>query len=805
MFITWSVSAQEKNPLNLRGIIINREQSPVESAAVCLLTAADSGIVKYEISDEKGAFAFRGLKVNRYLLRVTSVGYMPAWYGPFEIAQGRNIVDIGKLHLTSGITNLKEVSIVGKKNYIQAKPGKVVLNVASSVLSAGSTAYDILKAAPGVQMDAEENIRLNGKPNVLIIINGKQTFMEKETLNDMLKSTVGDQIDEIELISNPQAKFDAAGSGAVINIKLKKNKNFGTNGNLNAMAGLSGMGNDHDANARGNAGLTLNYRNRIVNLFGTYSYADISQSRNILLNRNINNPENTAIKVDYFGLTRRRANTYRLGMDVNLNPDHVIGLMFNGSDNRIGINKSNTSSIFNLGRLDSTILTGSDQNRGLNNSVFNFNYKGRLGEKAGSISFDLDYIKYKRSSTELLTNNFFDAGNDPYRESLLLSNSSPSGYDVRSVKIDYAVSLSKKSKLELGLQGSEVKGNSRLDFGRIISGELYPDAQFVNHFIIDEQIGAGYINYDVDFKKSSLSLGLRAENTVSKGTSLISGLRNSRDYLNLFPNIQYTHNFNKNNNLLLSYSRRISRPGYDNLNPFVAYLDQFSFRSGNPLLKPEFSQLAEMTHVYKNKYTATLRAKIIKDLILEINEQDDITNTNNIISRNIERQYLYGLELNAPVDLSSWWNVNLNLQSVYEKYVAKTSNSSFQNTSPSFIFSALQSFLFKDNLSAELNGKYESPTVYGIYNYEAAYSIDAAMAKSFLAKNATLRLRVSDLFNTAANRYTSVFSNLNLRQSEKRDSRLVQLSFSYLFGRRTVKGARKRVTGSEGEQGRIGN
>ena len=232
---------------------------------------------------------------------------------------------------------------------------------------------------------------------------------------------------------------------------------------------------------------------------------------------------------------------------------------------------------FSPGNADSTIRTGSDQDRGLNNAVFNINYKGLLGEKAGSISFDWDYIKYKRNSTELLTNDFFDAGNDPYRESLLLSNSSPSGYDVQSVKIDYAVSLTKKSKLEMGLQGSEVKGNSRLDFGRIISGDLYPDAQFTNRFLIDEQIGAGYINYDVDFKKGSLSLGLRAENTVSKGTSLITGGSNTRDYLNFFPNIQYTYNFNKHSNLLMSYSRRISRPGYDNLNPFVAYLDQFSF------------------------------------------------------------------------------------------------------------------------------------------------------------------------------------------------------------------------------------
>ena len=252
--MTCSVIAQEKNIPEVRGTIITLEKNPIESAAVCLLNAADSTVVKYEISDRNGSFVFKGLKVNRYLLRITSIGYRQTWYGPFDITHEKDIVDIGKLHVSMALTDLKEVTVVAGKSYIESKPGKVILNVAGSVLSAGSSAYDILKAAPGVQMDAEENIRLNGKSNVLVIINGKQTFMERETLNDMLKSTVGDQIDEIELISNPQAKFEAAGSGAVINIKLKKNKNFGTNGNFNGMAGLSGIGNDHDANASGNAG-----------------------------------------------------------------------------------------------------------------------------------------------------------------------------------------------------------------------------------------------------------------------------------------------------------------------------------------------------------------------------------------------------------------------------------------------------------------------------------------------------------------------------------------------------------------------
>ena len=805
LLVHFSVSAQSTETGVLTGIVVNQEQKLIEGASVCLLQSSDSSIVKYELSDKNGAFQFSNLKQGSYLLKVTFVGYQSRFHGPVTYSPLGQALDLGKIQMSFDFTYLNEVSIVEKKNYIESKAGKVVLNVASSILATGSSAYDILKAAPGVQMDAEDNIRLNGKKNVLVIMNGKQSFMERDALIDILKSTLGNDIEEIELISNPSAKFDAAGSGAVINIKIKKNQNHGTNGSFNGLAGISNPPHKGEPNSRLNSALNLNYRNRTLNLFGTYSYSDINTSRNILIDRSINNALQTNINVDYESLSRRLTNVYRLGLDVMLDADHVIGVMFNGSENDLHISKTNNSNIINQSVHDSTIRTESEQDRGLNNRVFNFNYKGSLGKKAGNISFDWDMINYRRESMELLTNDFFDAGDEPYRESLLLKNGSPSEYNIQSIRIDYHVGLGEKARLEMGVQRSMVTGDSRLDFGRQLSGDFYPDARFTNHFLIDEEINSGYASYNLDLKEASLVVGLRAENTTSEGISVTSGKENNRRYFNLFPNLQFTKTVNNNNTLLLSLSRRITRPGYDNLTPFVAYLDQYSYRSGNPLVNPEFSSLAEITHVYKNRLSTTLRAKVTNDLIQEVNEQDDATQINTIVSRNIDRHYLYGLEFNAPVELLSWWNVNLNLQTLYERYVASSVSGNFKNISPSLIFSAVQSFNFNNHFSAEINSKYESPTVYGIYSYKSAYNVDAAVSKSLLQKKATVRFRVSDVFNTSANKYSSIYQNLNLHSSEKRDSRVVQLSFSYLFGRQTVKGARKRNTGSENEQERIGS
>ncbi len=787
------------------GAVADENKNPVESASVWLLQAADSTLIKIEVCDQAGVFRFNGLKAGRYLIRITSLGYQPYYYGPFQFISSQKSFDVGQFILSPGSTALDEVKINEQQNFIETKPGRVVLNIQNSILSGGNTAFDILKAAPGVQLDAEDNIRLNGKQNVLVMLNGKQTYMEREAVIDILKSTQSSEIDRIELISNPSARFAAEGSGAIINIISKKNEFLGANGSVTGMGGMSRIASSNEPNFRFNSGINLNYRNKAINLFGSYTYADINQSLDIFSDRKISSGQLSAINVDYSVLTGRKARTYRLGADVNLAPKHVVGVLFRGSDNNLQFDKSNNSAIFGLSGLDSTIQTQSDQNRSLNSQIFNVNYKGNLGDNAGELSFDFDYLTYQRTSLEFLTNNFLDADSFPYRPGLLLKNSSPSKFYVRSAKLDYAVPITKQSKLEIGLQGSRARGNSQLDFGPVINGVFYPDTEFISQFLIDEQIGAAYANYSINFGKADLTLGLRAEKTISEGTSVLTGAVNNRNYLNLFPNLQYAQEVDKDNSLLFSYSRRITRPGYDNLNPFIAYLDQYSYRSGNPFLKPEFSRIAEVAHVYKNKFTTTLRVKVIDDLIIEFNEQDELTNVNTVISRNLDRQYLYGLEINAPVKLSAWWTANLNLQSAFEKYVAKTAGEDFVNTSPSLILSMLQSLKLKENFSAEISGKYETATIYGIYNYQAAYTVDAAVAKSLFKKNATIRLRVSDVFNTARNRYSSTFQDLQLSYRDKRDSRLAQLSFSYLFGRRTVKASRTRDTASDSEQERIGH
>ncbi|HYK76911.1 MAG TPA: outer membrane beta-barrel family protein [Daejeonella sp.] len=808
IFFSITVLAQEKViHKGISGFVVNEAKLAMEAATVMLLSQADSSLVKMEICDQKGAFNFQNIPSGNYLISISAIGYQKLWLGPYQISSTKPVIKLGELKLNPVSANLKEVDIVDTRRYVEVKPGKIMLNVDNSILAAGSTAYDLLKKAPGLQMDHEDNLKLNGKTGVLVMLNGKQTFMEPEALMDMLKGMQSNDIEQVELISNPSAKYVAAGTGAIINIKTKKNKNFGTNGSLTGMGGVSKLGSIYNPNGRFNTGLNLNHRNKSYNIYGNYTYADISVSRNSLLGRKINyGNQSSAIDVDYYGLTRRQAHTYKLGADYQINSKNIIGLLFSGSDILIGIDKYSSSSIYNQGQLDTTILTDSYQNRKLLNNIFNLNYKGSLAKNSGEISIDLDYINYDRSSLELL-NQFmhFNSDSYAYRPSLLLKNSSPSKYSIYSLKADYSLPLNKKTTLEMGLQASQVKGNSRLDFGQLIGSDFLPDARFSNQFKIDERIAAVYLNYNLELKNASLVLGLRTEHTNSEGFSVTNNDLNRRKYFDFFPNIQYSQNLDKDNQLMISFGRRIGRPGYDNLNTFVAYLDQYSFRSGNPLLKPAYTQNLELTHVYQDKYSSTFRVSKTTDIFMEINEQDDLTKVNTAIMRNLDRQYAYGLEFNVPIEPTAWWNVDLNLEAMYEQYKNLSGTGKFNNSSPNVVLTTSNSFKLPGKFNAELSGKYESAVAYGIYDFDPVYTVNAGFSKSVFNRKALLRLSISDILNSQQNRYRSTYQNLNLFNSEKRETRAAWLSFSYQFGKKTVKSARKRSTGSESEQSRMGN
>lgn len=809
LLIFWQPTAAQEQQASLSGTVVDQNNNPISGATVSLLQSSDSSLVKLELTGKQGFFKLYCPREGNYIITVNFLGYKKYQSAPFRV-NSQSSRELAMIRLEMAESTLMEVHIRAEKQLLEMKPGKMLVNVGNSILASGKSVFDVLKTSPGVQIDNNDNLKLYGKQGVLVMLNGKPTYMEKDALNDMLKNTQSSEIEQIELISNPSAKYQAEGGGAIINIRFKKGKNMGTNGSLSLSSGLGDLGAGFEPNYKVSSGLGLNFRSKKLNIFGNYNYADNNQSRNSVMSRNVYGPEQLMnIGFDYRGTTQRLNHTYRMGADYFISPNHIVGFFINGSGSKIHIDKQNTSRFFNFDKMDTVISTAGNQNRKLNNQSFNLNYKGTLGKKAGELSVDMDYIRYDRNSAEVLQQDYFYNTNlyatiSDYRPAQTLENLSPSFYRVKALKADYSLNVAAAGKFQAGIQASDVQGDTRVDFGEWTSNGLnrYPDLS--DHFKIDERIAAGYVSYSRDFKKMSMELGLRAEQTYSNGKSINSGKVNKRHYLDFFPNMQLSGKLNASNQLTFTLSRRIGRPGYDYVNPFKAYLDDYNYRSGNPALQPEYTHIVELSHTFKDKYISTLRSSMINGVFFDVNEQDQHGAVTEI-RRNFGKQYSYGFAFNAPMEMNSWWKIDLGLEAMYQRFTNDDYGVSFDKGSPDIILTALQAFSFKRGLSAEVYGKFESGNTYGIYHFKPAWNVDAGISKSLFHKNASIKFRVTDIFNTSEMRFKSDFSNLDLDLRIKQETRAGQLSFTWLFGKKTVKAARKRITSSDSEQKRVGN
>jgi hypothetical protein len=768
--------------------------NPAIGASIALLFP-DSSLAIQSSTDKNGNFELKVLP-GSYIISVALIGFKTSYNNLIlkteTSQQPLNIV------LTRNIQSLDEVTIKGVKPYIERKPGKIILNVGSSLSVSGNNAFDVLINAPGVQADQNDNLALNGRIGVAVAFDGKQVNLSTEEIANLLRNTQADGISQIELISNPGARYDAAGSSGLINIRFKKEESAGVNGSLN-----TGFG--YGESYKFNSGMSLNSRSKSINAFGNYNYGNNERPERVFLDRNVNlNNSITNFNIHNKDNKLRETHNFKTGLDYFINSKHTVGIMLTGFSNAMRSIESNSSLISNNGMPDSTIYTSSDENRSVQSFAYNINYKASLDKKGKEFSVDLDYLDYNRNSAEKLDYTYLNRRNIPYRDKQYFRNSSPSAINVYSINMNYSQPLSTTAKFDSGIKTSKVSSNNTRDFDQLINNDWRDDLFRSSKFSFSEQIHAAYINFSDKFKNTNVELGLRAEQTVSEGTA-INQTALKRNYVNFFPSFQLSQKLNEKNNLDLSYSRRIGRPGYEDLNPFYYFLDQYTYREGNPFLKPEYTNSLELSHSLKERFTTTLRYSYIKDVSLNVSEQDDISKISKSVRRNLDNQQNFGIEIHAPLKITKWWLAQITAQGYYQQFRSELLGSNLKNSKPYFLTNIRQNFTFKNLVTAEITANYESSSAYGIFVFEPIYVIDAAIAKTLFNSKSILRLSVSDILNTNSYRFYTLYNNLDYYSKEKVESRVALLSFSYKFGKNTVKPARRRVTGLEDERSRIRN
>ena len=777
---------------------ISADNKPVEAATVSLLKP-DSTKIKQEFSGKDGQFLVGSLKAGSYLVSVQSVGYK-TYYSPVIALDEKNPqADLQSIDLES-TAKLNDVVVTAAKQAIEQKIDKTVVNVDASPTNTGLSAYEVLEKTPGVTIDKDGNISLKGKPGVTVMIDGKPTYLSAQDLANFLKNMPSTTLDQIELMTNPSAKYDAAGNSGIINFKTKKTKIKGFNTSVTLGGGMGKY-------PKANESINLNYRTGKINVFGNYSYNYNKRFQDLDLTRNFRDSAgniDTRFLQHSDMLSEFHSHYFKTGLDFYASKNTTVGFVVNGNFNPGKFQNKNTTDIYDAhNELQSETFTNSHSDENWTNYGANLNMTTKLDTSGKELSANLDYIHYKSSSNQMFVSTFYDDGGTKTHPDEALRGYLPGNINIYSGKVDYTHPLKNNAKIEAGVKTSYVETDNNANYDNLVNGEWTVDTGRTNHFVYKENINAAYVNTSKQFnKKWSAQLGLRLENTIANGNQLTTGETFKRNYTQLFPTAYVNYTLNDKNQLNLNYGRRIQRPDYSDLNPFYYFLDKYTYQVGNPYLKPQFSHNIELNHVYKNMITTTVSYAAINDIINEQLQQIDSTHTTYVTNTNLAKQRTVTLSVNAAIPVTKWWRTNIYAQGSYNKYEGFINTGIINVEGPAFNANMQNQFTLPKGWSMELSGYFNSKAIYGTIVGLSQGSVNFAVAKKMLKDKGTLKLNFRDFLGLQQWSGYSRYQNVDVTIHNKWDSRVVNVSFTYRFSK-GQKAEQRNNGGADEEQGRV--
>jgi hypothetical protein len=794
--------AQVKNG-KVSGTVVDGSTKIVESATITLLRAKDSSVAKMSVADKTGKFSFDGIAEGSYLVSISAVGHQKGYSETFEVNAANSAVVLKTIELVPVAKSVAGVTVNSKKPLIEQKLDRTVVNVEASVTNVGNSALEVLEKSPGVSVDKDGNISLKGKQGVVIYIDGRPSYLSGADLANMLRSMNASQLEQIEIMTNPPAKYDAAGNSGVINIKTKKNKQFGYNGSITT-------GYTQGRYARFNEGVNFNYRNGKVNLFTNLNYNRNHRSEELYITRNFRETSTKDIlsKFDQASKMINQNHFYsaKVGLDYSVSKKTTLGVVVNGFYNPSTWESNTNTLIYD----PNDVLTAQTKAATRNDEKWknfssNFNLRTVLDSAGQELTTDLDYIQYRSTSVQPLTSSYYDAtGNLKQAPDLLLGNL-PQDITIYSGKADYTLPLKKGAKFEAGVKTSFVKTDNNASYDSVKNGQLVHDYNRSNHFVYEENINAAYVNYSRPFsKKFSGQFGLRVENTNAKGDQLTTGVKFKRNYTQLFPTAYLQYSANEKNSFVINYGRRINRPDYESLNPFIHFLDRYTFEQGNPNLKPQFAHNIELSHTYKGFLTTTVNYTTTDDIIQQVIEQNENTNETFIKKANIASLKQVGLSISAYKQITKWWSGNIYVNVYNNHFKGVVNNNDISIGVTGLMMQVQQQFKWGKGWGAEVSGFYRTKGVEGVIFIQPIGQVNAGFSKQILKNKASVRLNVRDIFAGGVFKGYSKYGNVDAQFKNVNDSRAVSLSFTYRFNKGKLKAGNNRKNGgASDEQNRV--
>ena len=803
ILVTLSIAghAQIKNG-KVSGKVIDGNTKTIASATITLLRAKDSSVSKISVASKEGNFVFENITEGKYLVSITAVGHSKGYSEVFDINESNSSVALKTIELVPVSKELSGVSVTARKPLIEQKIDRTVVNVEAAVTNVGTSALEVLEKSPGISVDKDGNISLKGKQGVQVYVDGRPTYLGGTDLANYLRSLSSSQLDQIEIMTNPPAKYDAAGNSGIINIKTKKTKQFGYSGSLSSTWSQGRY-------PKVNESFNFNYRKNKVNLFTTLGYNNRKNFQNLDIQRKFIEASTKQVKSNFNqeSRIREKGESYnaKLGMDYFVTKKTTLGVVFTGFYNPgVFSNKSDVLIYDPSMTLMSQTLASTSNDRKWKNFSSNFNFRHVFDSTGKELTADVDYLTYNSKNAQDLSNAYYDSHGVPTIKADTLLGSLPQDINIYSAKMDYTHPLKNGAKFEAGVKTSFVKTDNNAIYDSVNYGVRVHDIGRSNHFVYQENVNAAYVNYSRPFGKKVVGqFGLRLENTNADGDQVTTGEKFKRNYTQLFPTAFLQYTANKNNSFGLNYGRRINRPDYEDLNPFILFLDRYTFEQGNPNLQPQFAHNIELSHTYKGFLTTTLNYTRTTDIINEVLEQNTDRNETYVKKSNIAKQRQYGISVNAGGQITKWWSGNL-WMNVYNNRYAGIINGDYVNISASTGQANISNqFKLGKAWNGELSGYYNTGGIEGVFRIKNFGMMNMGVTKQIMKSKGTLRLSVRDVLNSQKISGTIKYSNIDAAFQQNRDSRQVALGFTYRFSKGKVGGQKRRTGGAGDEQSRV--
>lgn len=775
------------------------QQVPAANATVELLRLKDSVLVKSAITDSSGIAVLQNVTDGHYICRVSLINYTTFYTASFQVTSGVSSVNVPEIILQPANTLLKAVTVSAHKPFVQLLPDKTIVNVESGITNAGATALEILEKSPGVSVDRDGNISLKGKQNVLVMIDGKPTYLSGSNLATYLSGMSASQLEQIEIMTNPPSKYDAAGNAGIINIKIKKNRQQGFNGIFSASYGQGKYW-------KNNNSLQLNYRTGKVNLFVNYSFNGSKVFTDLYALRKYYDTDNKTItaKLDQPAMivSPGYTQTLKAGVDYFMSKKTTLGMTITGMDLKRTSYSNSVARWLNASNVaDSVVQSSSDSRTTWGNIGANVNLR-HVFNTTSELTADVDFLGYRVTSYQ----HFLNALDAPGGYTEELQGDLPADIYIYAAKADYARRIGKHIKLDAGWKTSHVNTDNNAAYFYRDGNDWKEDWGKTNHFKYRETIHAVYGQLQKEAGRWTLQGGLRYEMTSYNANQLGNITRQdsafSRNYNSLFPTVYVSYKADSLNSFTISAGRRIDRPAFQKLNPFIFIINKYTYQQGNPFYRPQYTWNIEASHLFKDILITTVSYSVTNDYFSQIFLADTIHGTITYTEGNLGRMENLGLSVSTQLAVCKWWSLSAQV-GVYNKKIRGVVWNARSASLVQGNMNINNQFHFSKGWAAELSAFGNTSQLELQETTDPVGQISAGVSKQVFNNKGTLKFTVRDIFYTQAMKGLTTFQRADEYFKLTRDTRVATLAFTYRFGK-AAKSTRRSNGGANDEIRRVG-